>query len=152
MLSPLVSAGVFVSDLESATRFFVEVLELEPIRTVEHEDPDAATFLGCTPGAKVRYRLFRGSPDFIGMLSLFEITMPTPAGITRSGDCAHLGECCLVFRCADVDRIYARMLERAHPVLCPPRDLHNPDGSRNREMTFRAPGSVLINLMQKYAT
>jgi hypothetical protein len=98
----------------------------------------------------VRYRLFRGSPDFIGMLSLFEITKPAPAELIRSGDGAHVGECCLVFRCADVDRVFARMSERGYPVICAPRDLQNPDGSRNREMTFRAPGGALINLMQKY--
>jgi len=151
-LSPIVSTAVFVADLESATRFFVEIFALEPIRTVEYDDPDAALFLGSPRGAKVRYRLFRGSADFVGMLSLFEITSPVPAAVARSGDGAQLGECCLVFRCADVDRIHARMVERALPVLCPPRDLRNPDGSRNREMTFRAPGGVLINLMQKYAT
>jgi catechol 2,3-dioxygenase-like lactoylglutathione lyase family enzyme len=148
-LSPLVSAAVFVADLESATRFFVELFALEPIRTVEYDDPEAALFLGCPRGARVRYRLFRGSADFVGMLSLFEITNPAPPEVIRSGDGAHLGECCLVFGCADVDRVHARLIERAHPVLCPPRDLRNPDGSRNREMTFRGPGGVLINLMQK---
>ncbi len=149
-MSPIVSTAVFVPDLESATQFFVDLFALEPIRTVDYDDPDAALFLGCPRGAKVRYRLFRGSADFVGMLSLFEITKPRPAEVIRSGEGAHLGECCLVFRCADVDRIHAGLVERAHPVLCPPRDLVNPDGSRNREMTFRGPGGVLINLMQKY--
>jgi catechol 2,3-dioxygenase-like lactoylglutathione lyase family enzyme len=148
-VSPIVSSVQFVRDLERACAFYCDVLGFREIRDMTYDDAAAGAFLGRPAGSFVRYKLLCAGEGMLGMIGLFALASPTPPSVKRLDEGAHLGEAGLVFVCADLEALHARLEARGHPVLQRPATLHNPDGSSNREMTFRDLDGVMINVMER---
>lgn len=149
LLSPIVSSAHFVRDLDRALAFYRDLLGFGVVRDIAFDDPAAGPFLGRPHGSAVRYVLLRAGDGMLGMIGLFALADPPPPMVKRLDEGAHFGEAALVFVCADLDAVHAALQARGHPVLCAPATLRNPDGTTNREMTFRDPDGIMINLMER---
>jgi catechol 2,3-dioxygenase-like lactoylglutathione lyase family enzyme len=147
-VGPIVSSAQFVRDLDRAVAFYRDLLGFREIRDITYDDPTAGSFLGRPHGSAVRYKLLAAGEGMVGMIGLFALEAPAPQEVERADEAAHIGEAALVFVCSDLDAAYEALRARGHPVIRPPALLRNPDGSTNREMTFRDPDGVMINLME----
>lgn len=148
-ISAIVSSAHFVSDLDRAVAFYRDLLGFREIRDITYDDATAARFLGRPVGSAVRYKLLRADDGMLGMIGLFALGDPAPPPVVRAEEGAQIGETALVFLCSDLDAVHAALIARGHAVICPPAVLRNPDGSTNREMTFRDPDGIMINLMER---
>lgn len=148
-ISPMVRSALMVADLDRSTQFYQEVLGLDETWYVgELSDGNAHQLLGMPAGCLTRARILKAPGPAWGMVGLFEISAPTPATGTMDSQRINQGETCLVFYHADLDRVLT-LLEQQHcKVLCPPLLLTVDGQSRQREMTFRDPDGVLINLIE----
>ena len=147
-LSPLVRTALFVRDLERSAAFYREVLELtEPYYEGTLDDPTACQLLGIPAGSVARALILKVAGQTMGMVGLFEIAEPPPA-VARSFPGAHVGETCLVFYCADLDPVHDRLRARGDTILSPPVPLVVDGRSKQREMVFRDPDGVMINLIE----
>lgn len=149
LVSPIVSSAHFVRDMDRAVTFYRDVLGFREVRDIVYDDPGAGPFLGRPQGSAVRYKLLRAGDGMLGMIGLFTLDMPAPQMVKRLDEGAHFGEAALVFLCRDLDSVHATLQAQGHPVICAPAILRNPDGTTNREMTFRDPDGVMINLMER---
>lgn len=148
-LSPLIRAAIFVTDLERSCAFYESVLGL---RQVFWEGRVAGrgleALLALEPGSAARARIYSADGSTFGMVGLFELS-PPPAGQPVSPDsrpCA--GQTCLVFYCTDLDEVLRRLAAINHAVTCPPTALDVPGRLPQREMSFRDPDGVLVNLIE----
>lgn len=158
LLSPMVRTALIVSDLERSTAFYKDTFELEDVYAeggLTHAT--AAKLLGMPPETKTRYRILRSAGLNKGMVGLFELTDPAPPPVTKREDGCSIGEACMVFYCADLDVVHDRLIAGGHTVLCPPTHLEvDIEGGAiksadrgQREMTFRDPDGVMVNLIER---
>lgn len=161
LVSPMVRTALIVSDLQRSTHFYSSVLEMDEVYAeggLSHAT--AAKLLGMPTGTRLRYRIFRVDGLNKGMVGLFELSDPAPPRVQKRIEGCSVGETCLVFYCADLDVIHQRLLAGNHMVVCPPMhlDVEIEDGAiqaqdrGQREMTFRDPDGVLINLIERDPT
>ncbi|NKB44006.1 MAG: hypothetical protein GKS03_06960 [Alphaproteobacteria bacterium] len=158
LVSPMVRTALFVRDLDQSTAFYRDIFELEEVYAeggLTHAT--AAKLLGMPPETNVRYRILRANTLNKGMVGLFELTAPAPPPVEKRSDISNAGEACLVFYCADLDVVHDRLVSGDHLVLCPPLHLEiDVEGGAiksadrgQREMTFRDPDGVMINLIER---
>lgn len=148
-ISPMVRSALMVADLERSTQFYREVLGLdETWYAGELSNGNAHQLLGMPAGSLTRACILKAPGPAWGMIGLFEISQPTPTPVSLDSQRINLGETCLVFYHSDLDSVQASLEEQKLPVLCPPLMLVVDDQSRQREMSFRDPDGVLINLIE----
>ncbi len=163
LVSPMVRTALFVSDLDRSARFYEEILELKEVYaagSLVHET--APKLLGMPPNTRVQYRILRSSGLNKGMVGLFAVSDPSPPAVAKRKEGCNIGETCLVFYCGDLDVVYQRLTDNSHHVVSPPLLLEveidegaikrDGGGSGMREMTFRDPDGVLINLIEQDPT
>lgn len=147
--SPLVRSAIFVRDIEKSTRFYREILGLTEVwYEGDISEGNAHELLGMPPGSYTRARILKSDGPAWGMIGLFEITNPMPKPISADPSQINLGETCLVFYCTDLTAVTAMLERQGYAILCPPTMLRLHDLDRQREMTFRDPDGVLINLIE----
>ncbi|MEQ8735060.1 MAG: hypothetical protein RIC29_09055 [Rhodospirillaceae bacterium] len=158
LISPMVRTALFVRNLDKSATFYKEVFELEDVYAQGELQHAAATkLLGMPPETNVRYKILRSAGFNKGMVGLFELTDPAPPPIHRRLDVCNAGEGCLVFYCGNLDIIHRRLMDAGSVVLCPPTylEVDIEDGAvktaqrGQREMTFRDPDEILINLIER---
>ena len=148
-ISPMVRSALMVSDLERSTRFYRDLLGLdETWYAGELSDGNAHRLLGMPAGSLTRACILKAPGPAWGMVGLFEISQPTPPLLARDNGRINQGETCLVFYHRDLDAVQAGLEAEGLPVLCPPLMLEVDGVARQREMTFRDPDGVLINLIE----
>ena len=158
LISPMVRSALFVRDLDKSATFYKEIFDLEDVYaqgTLTHAT--AAKLLGMPAETNVRYKILRSAGLNKGMVGLFELTNPAPPPVDRRLDRCNAGESCSVFYCENLDTVYQRLLDAGNIVLCPPTHLEVDieDGviktaqRGQREMTFRDPDGILINLIER---
>jgi catechol 2,3-dioxygenase-like lactoylglutathione lyase family enzyme len=148
-ISPMVRSALMVADLDRSTRFYREVLGLdETWYAGELSNGNAHQLLGMPAGSLTRACILKAPGPAWGMIGLFEISDPAPAPVKLDSQRINLGETCLVFYHADLDHVQAALEDQQLPVLCPPLMLVVDDQPRQREMSFRDPDGVLINLIE----
>ncbi len=148
-ISPMVRSALMVADLDRSTQFYREVLGLdETWYAGELSNGNAHQLLGMPAGSLTRACILKAPGPAWGMIGLFEISQPTPTPVSLDSQRINLGETCLVFYHTDLDSVQALLEEQKLPVLCPPLMLVVDDQSRQREMSFRDPDGVLINLIE----
>lgn len=149
-LSPMVRSAIFVADLERSSKFYRQVLQLDEVFFEgELSDGNAHLLLGMPAGMTTRALILKAPGPAWGMVGLFELTDPAPQPLERRDhDAANIGETCLVFYCADLDPVLAALRAGGHTVLCPPTPLVIGDFVKQREMTFRDPDGIMINLIE----
>lgn len=148
--SPMVRTALFVADLERATRFYLDVLGLTEIwYEGELTEGNAHELLGMPAGSVTRAKILKADGPEWGMVGLFEVSNPTPPELSRDTARINQGETCLVFYHPDLDHVMQGLEAGGHQVLCAPL-LFNMEGKdRQREMTFRDPDGVLVNLIER---
>ncbi len=149
MISPMVRSALMVADLERSTQFYREVLGLdETWYAGELSDGNAHQLLGMPAGSLTRACILKAPGPAWGMLGLFEISAPRPTPVKLDSQRINQGETCLVFYHADLDQVRSALEQQKLPILCPPLMLVVDGQARQREMTFRDPDGVLINLIE----
>lgn len=158
LISPMVRTALIVSDLERSTEFYKSIFEMDEVYAeggLSHAT--AAKLLGMPAGTDLRYRILRVGDLNKGMVGLFELKNPTPPTVEKRIDGCSVGETALVFYCAELDIVHDRLIKGGHVVLCPPLhlDVEIEGGAiktadrGQREMTFRDPDGVLVNLIER---
>ncbi|MBT4739907.1 MAG: VOC family protein [Rhodospirillaceae bacterium] len=160
LVSPMVRTALFVSDIERSARFYEEILEITEVYAVGslvHET--APKLLGMPPNTYVQYKILRSAGLNKGMVGLFEVSDPSPPTVAKRKEGCNIGETCLVFYCGDLDVVYERLTDNGHHIVSPPLLLEveiddgavkkNEGGAGMREMTFRDPDGVMINLIEQ---
>lgn len=161
LISPMVRTALFVSDLERSTAFYKDIFELEDVYAEGGLTHATATkLLGMPPETGIRYRILRSAGLNKGMVGLFELKNPEPPAMSKNMDKCNVGEACLVFYCANLDVVHDRLIAGGHTVLYPPTHLKvDIEGGAiqsadrgQREMTFRDPDGVMVNLIERDPT
>ncbi|MBM3514572.1 MAG: VOC family protein [Alphaproteobacteria bacterium] len=155
----MVRTAVMVSDLERSTAFYRDILGLNGIYAEgELTHPAGAKLIGMPVGARVRYRIVKAEGPNRGMVGLFEISNPSPPGMTKRRDGVNVGEAVMVFYCDDTEAVHKRLIAGNHTVVCPPTVLEvrpkagviGAEGRSQPEMVFADPDGMLINLIQRH--
>lgn len=145
----MVRTALFVRDIERGAAFYGGVLGMEVTYwegPLSH--PAVPHLIGTDPAASVRARIVQVPGPSFGMVGLFEVTPPPPA-VAKRADGVNLGEAVLVFYCADLDVVMARLEAGGHRVLCPPMFLQVSPTRGQREMTCADPDGFLVNLIER---
>lgn len=161
LISPMVRTALIVRDLDRSTNFYKSIFEMDEVYAeggLTHET--AAKLLGMPPETGIRYRILRVAGLNKGMVGLFELKTPSPPTVEKRVDGCSIGETALVFYCGDLDIIHDRLIAGEHQVVCPPLHLEveiedgaiKADNRGQREMTFRDPDGVLVNLIERDPT
>ena len=150
-VSTMIRSALMVSNLERSVKFYKDMFDLtETYAEGALTHPAAATLLGMPDTIQMRYRILKAEKDLNrGMVGLFEITNPAPTPVQKRKDRANIGEVCLVFYCADLDAVYAKLVAGGHNVIAPPTFLQVTPTKGQPEMIFSDPDGVLINLIQR---
>ena len=148
-ISPMVRSALMVSDLERSTRFYRDLLGLdETWYAGALSEGNAHQLLGMPAGTLTRACILKAPGPAWGMVGLFEVSQPEPPALARDVQRINQGETCLVFYHRDLDAVHAALAADGLPILCPPLMLEVDGVDRQREMTFRDPDGVLINLIE----
>ncbi len=148
-LSPMVRTALFVRDLEASTRFYRDLLGLDECwYEGDLSDGNAHQLLGMPAGTVVRARILKAPGPAWGMVGLFELRDPQPTPVARDTARANIGECCLVFYCAELAPVVAQLEAAGYRILCPPLTLRLAGRDRQRELCCRDPDGIMINLIE----
>lgn len=147
--SPLVRSALFVSNLQQSTRFYRDLLGLDEIwYEGELSEGNAHQLLGMPATALTRAKILKAKGPAWGMVGLFEVSDPQPQALEVDQSTINIGETCLVFYHSNLDQVMSALLKNNHNILCEPLLLEVDGKARQREMTFRDPDGVLINLIE----
>lgn len=148
-ISPMVRTAIFVADLERSARFYREVLGLtERFFEGELTDGNAHELLGMPAGSRTRALILKAPGPAWGMVGLFEISEPSPPPVSRQPDTINVGEGCLVFYCSDLTPVVSKLEAGGHRIIRQPVRLRIGATVKQREMCFRDPDGMLINLIE----
>jgi len=164
LVGPMVRTALFVSDIDRSAAFYKEVLGLEDVYAEgDLVHATAAKLLGMPKDTNIRFKILRARGLNKGMVGLFQLKDPAPPYIIKRRDGCSMGETCLVFYCADLDRVHDQLIAGKHNVVCPPLHLTAEikggalslkgtsieGGKGSREMTFHDPDGILVNLIER---
>ena len=148
-ISPIVRSALFVSDLRVSTRFYRDLLGLDEIwYEGELSEGNAHQLLGMPASAVTRAKILKAKGPAWGMVGLFEVSDPQPNIVRADQSTINIGETCLVFYHSDLDLVMNSLKNSNHQIVCEPLLLEVDGKGRQREMTFRDPDGVLINLIE----
>lgn len=148
-ISPMIRAAIFVTDLERSTAFYGEVLGLTKVFFEgDLSEGNAHELLRVPASTHTRARILMTGDQGVGMVGLFELREPSPPATTKDPATSNLGETCLVFYCADLDLVVARLDAGGHRILSRPTRFRVGEQTKQREMIFRDPDGVMINLIE----
>ena len=148
--SAMVRTAIFVSDLERSRAFYETILGwTEVYIDVELTEGNTWQLLGQPPGAGCHALILKAPGDPMGMVGLFQLKEDAPPKAQRpEGRRAHIGEGCMVFYCQDLDPVVAALQAGGHEILSPPVAFKVGDYEKQREMIFRDPDGMMINLIE----
>ena len=152
LLHPMKRAAIIVRDMPASLAFWRDMIGLR-VWAEGRIGPDHPSFhkLLAVKPCHARYVILNAPPVALGMVGLFELREPAPTATARRDSEATLnvGEAVLVFTCDDIGRIAAAVGSAGLPVLCPPTRFQLPElGIESREMTFRDPNGVAVNVIE----
>lgn len=149
LISPMVRTALFVSNIDASAKFYQRIFELDEVYFEgELTSEAAAQLLGMPADSITQYKILRSQGLNKGMIGLFQISNPKPPAVSKDAATCNVGETCLVFYCADLDVITERLNAGGHAMVCPPTHLQVNETRGQREMTFRDPDGVMINLIE----
>ena len=148
--SPMIRAALMVSDLDVSRAFYEDVLGLDDVFVEgEMSEGNISEVLAVPDTTHTRAVILKrsGQPEY-GMVGLFELTNPQPEPVTRSSTGMNRGEVCIVFYCDDLDVVTAKLEAGRHIIVSPAAPLRIRGFVKQREMIFRDPDGVLVNLIE----
>ena len=148
--SAMVRTAIFVSDIARSRAFYEEILGwTEVYIDVELTEGNTWQLLGQPEGAGCHAVILKAPGDPMGMVGLFELKEEAPPPVKRpEGARAHIGEGCMVFYCQDLDPVVAALESGGHEILSPPVAFEVGEYKKQREMIFRDPDGMMINLIE----
>ena len=148
--SAMVRTAIFVSDVARSRAFYETVLGwTEVYIDVDLTEGNAWQLLGQPQGAGCHALILKAPGDPMGMVGLFQLKEEYPPAVHRpQGPRAHIGEGCMVFYCKDLDPVVAALEAGGHEILSPPVAFQVGDREKQREMIFRDPDGMMINLIE----
>jgi catechol 2,3-dioxygenase-like lactoylglutathione lyase family enzyme len=145
----MVRAALLVADLDRSRAFYTGLLGLtEVFFEGELSEGNTHVLLGVPASTRIRAIILKAPGPAYGMVGLFELTEPTPAPVQRPSSAAHVGDVTLVFYCDQLDPVFESLKRDGHTIISPPVNLVIGDFVKQREMIFRDPDGVLINLIE----
>ena len=149
-ISALVRAALFVGDLDQSIRFYRDVIGLQVCYARGQARNEAfAALIGRPPQSAIRYEILQAPGPSRGMVGLFEVREPDPEALHRPTQGCARGEVCLVFYCDDLDGLERRLDDWGSAFVCRPRFLSVRPDRGQREMTFRDPDGVMVNVIER---
>ncbi len=148
--SPMIRAALTVSDLDISRAFYEAILGLDDVFFEgELSEGNIADVLAVPDSTHTRAAILKrsGQPEY-GMVGLFELTNPQPRPITRPSEGMNLGAVCVVFYCDGLDMVTAKLEAGGHTIVSPASPLRIRGFVKQREMIFRDPDGVLVNLIE----
>ena len=148
--SAMVRTAIFVSDLARSRAFYETVLGMREVYIdVDLSDGNAWKLLGQPEGSGCHAVILKVPGPAMGMVGLFELQEdPAPAIERPAGSRAHVGEGCMVFYCQDLDPVVAELEAGGHEILSRPEPFQARGRVKQREMIFRDPDGMMINLIE----
>lgn len=149
-ISPMVRTAIFVADVQRSRAFYEKVLGLREVYIdVELTEGNTWKLLGQPEGAGCHAVILKAPGEAMGMVGLFELKEAAPPSTRRpDGSRAHLGEGCMVFYCQDLDPVVEALEAGGHTILSPPEPFQVDGRVKQREMIFRDPDGMMINLIE----
>jgi len=159
--SPMVRTAIFVSNIERSINFYNKVLGVKDVYAEGSLTHSAgAKLLGVEADSPIRYHILRSQNINKGMIGLFEVKEENPHTIKRDATKYNVGEACMVFYCDNLNKVVEELSKINHEALCPPVFLEvdvetgflSSAKRGQREMTFRDPDGILLNLIERDPT
>lgn len=148
-ISAMVRTAIMVSNLESSRSFYNNVLGLsEVFYEGELSEGNAHRLLVVPEGTLIRAVILKADGPAFGMVGLFELSDPKPVAIQKDINTTNIGDTCLVFYCKDLDPVTEKLKAGRHTILSEPTALEIDGYKKQREMIFRDPDGVMINLIE----
>jgi catechol 2,3-dioxygenase-like lactoylglutathione lyase family enzyme len=146
----MVRTAIFVADIERSRAFYETVLGMREVYIdVELSTGNTWKLLGQPEGSGCHALILKAEGDPMGMVGLFELKENSPPAVDRpAGARAHIGEGCMVFYCQDLDPVVDALKSGGHEILSPPEPFRVGDEVKQREMIFRDPDGMMINLIE----
>jgi catechol 2,3-dioxygenase-like lactoylglutathione lyase family enzyme len=149
-ISALVRAALIVSDLDRSLHFYRDVIGLpEMFAEGDVRNETFAALLGMPAATDIRYRILKIPGPPRGMIGLFEVNNPHPEQLQARGPACAVGEVALVFYSSEFDALERRLDAEAVLFICRPRYLSVRPGVGQREMTFRDPDDIMVNVLDR---
>ena len=150
IVSSLVRAALFVSDLERSEFFYKSVLGIdESFAENGTQNKEFAELLGVTAASYIRYSILKIPGPARGMIGLFQVTEPQIPSVEKDILFSNVGEVALVFYTDNILALKQKLDDYDLQFICPPTILSVRKEMRNFEMTFRDPDGVMINIIEK---
>lgn len=148
--SAMVRTAIFVADVQRSRAFYEDVLGLKEVYLdVELTEGNTWKLLGQPEGSGCHAVILKAPGPSMGMVGLFELKEDAPPEVAKpAGTRAHVGEGCMVFYCQDLDPVLVALEAGGHDILSPPEPFQVRGYTKQREMIFRDPDGMMINLIE----
>jgi catechol 2,3-dioxygenase-like lactoylglutathione lyase family enzyme len=150
-VSPINRATIFVRDQQKSLKLYRDLLGLRVFFN-NYWDNDGINAIMDTKGETLRAIVVESGDNVFGKLGIYQLSAasvakappPDQSTTTKVGDFA------IVFGTDDIDGMTAKIKAAGYPIISPPVVLkENPAYAvQGREMMFRDPDGVLVNLVQ----
>ena len=149
-ITPMNRATIFVRDQEASLKLYRDILGMR-VWFNNFWDNDGINAIMNTKGLTLKAIALESGDSVFGKLGIYELgkeaekaPKPEQSTVTKTGDFA------IVFSTNDIDALTAKIKAAGYPIVSPPVVLkENPDMEvPGREMMFRDPDGVLVNLVQ----
>lgn len=132
--------AISVSDFERARDFYIDFLGFELEGELDHRDEAVLGEVVGLPGAVVRWAMLRHKHYRVELFKYYQ-----PAGdMTPRRQCDH-GYNHMAFEVADVDAVYAQVLEAGYSTIAPPRVMR---GGRTKVIYMTEPEGAITEFIQ----
>ncbi len=148
IVSPLKRVAIFVPDRFKSAEFYESVFGLKRLYEGLFDDGPGIQLVGLEKPATLGCILLRADDNPYGWIGIFQISDDRPVAGPRTGP-AGTGEACLVFEAPDLDIVLERAVAAGAGLVCGPLMLAVPNSTTQREMTFRDPWGVLVNVIER---
>jgi glyoxylase I family protein len=147
MLGRVAHIGITVRDMETALKFYVEVLGMEKIGEETFAGEEASR-LTQVPGTVLRAAYLRGGKEIKGPpLELLHFEEPASEGIGEAVELRNPGITEIAFWVDDIDKTYQELQDRGVEFYSPPQ-LFQFAGYKAKAVYFRGPDRTTLELVQ----
>ncbi len=144
-------ATIFVRDQEKSLKLYRDLLGMK-VFFDNYWDNDSINAIMATQGETLRAVALEGNEGLYGKLGLYQLSAASVAraGAPDQSPITHVGDFAVVFVTDRIDDLTARLRAEGYPIVSEPFALWNsPDYEvQAKEMLFRDPDGVLVNLVQ----
>lgn len=132
--------AVCVNDFDRARDFYIDFLGFELEGEMDHRDEPALSDVTGLPGAVIRWAMLRHGGHRIELFKYY-----SPQGDTQARRQCDVGYNHMAFEVADVDAVYAQVIQAGYACVSSPRVMRN----GNTKVFYMAePEGIIMEFMQ----